>query len=120
AQVHPRHRQPVPGDADEADKALASGLDCRLERTALAQCGFPFDHVDEVVQLNQVDLVDAEAVKRAPDLFASSRVRSLAGLRREEYLVAVVLEPRRQPQLRVSVRRSRVDVVNAALEKQLE
>ena len=118
--MHPRHRQPVPGHADEADEALVARLDCRLERAAFAQGGLPFDHVHEVVQLNQVDVVDAEPVERAPDLLTGSRELALAGLRREEYLVAVVREPRCEAQLRVSVRRGRVDVVDAALEDQLE
>ena len=40
------------------------------------------------MQLDQVDVVDAEAVERAVDLFARGRALALAGLRREE-------EPRR-------------------------
>ncbi len=84
--VHPRHRQAVAGDADEADEALVARLDGRLERAAFAQRGLPLDHVDEVVQLDQVDVVDAEAVERAADLLARAVAVALAGLRREEEL----------------------------------
>ena len=120
AQVHRGDRQPVPGDADEADETLVARLDRRLERAALAQRGLPLDHVDEVVQLDQVDAVDAEPLERAPDLLLRSRVLALAGLRREEELVAVAREPRCEAQLRVAVRRGGVDVVDAVLEEQLE
>ena len=83
-EVHLRHGQPVPGDADEADQALVARLDRRFERAALAQRGLPLDRVDEVVQLEQVDAVDAEAVEGAVDLLARARSIALAGLRREE------------------------------------
>ena len=92
----------------------------RFERTAFAQRELPVDHVDEVVQLDQVDLVDAEPVERAANLFARSGAVALAGLRREEETVAMLREPRREPQLRVAVRRGDVDVVDAVLEQQLE
>ena len=95
--------QAVPGDADEADEALVARLDGRFERTAFAQRGFPLDHVDEVVQLEQVDVVDAEAVERAANLLVRAGSVALPGLRRDEEMVAVLREPRRKPQLRVAV-----------------
>ena len=88
--MHPRHRQAVAGDADEADEALVARLDGRFERAAFAQRGLPLDHVDEVVQLDQVDVVDAEPVERAADLLARAGAVALAGLRREEEPVAVL------------------------------
>ena len=118
--MHPGDREAVAGDADEADEALVARLDGGLERAAFAQRGLPLDHVDEVVQLQQVDVVDAEAVERAADLLARARAVALAGLRGEEEPVAVLRQPRCEPQLRVAVRRGRVDVVDAVLEQQLE
>ena len=72
------------GDADEADEALVARLDRRFERAALAQCGLPLDHVDQVVQLEQIDVVDSEAVEGAADLLAGSGPIALPGLRRQE------------------------------------
>ena len=51
------------GDADEADETLVARLDGSFERPAFAQRGLPLDRIDEVVQLEQVDVVDAEAVE---------------------------------------------------------
>ena len=45
---------------------------------------------------------------------------SLTGLRREEKPIAVLAQPRGEPQLRVAVRRSGVDVIDAVLEQELE
>ena len=118
--MHPRHRQAVAGDADEADETLVARLDGRFERAAFAQRSLPLDHVDEVVQLEQVDAIDAEPVERAADLLARAGAVALPGLRREEEPVAVLAQPRREPQLRVAVRRSGVDVIDAVLEQQLE
>ena len=69
--------------------------------------------LDEVVQLDEVDLVDAEPLERALQLAPGAVAVALAGLRRQEELVAVVGEERRQAQLRLAVRRGRVDVVDA-------
>ena len=98
-----RDREPVAGHADEAHEALVARLDRRLERAAGAQRGLPLDHVDEVVQLDQVDLVDAEPVERAADLLACAGAVALAGLGREEELLAVLRQPGRDPQLGVAV-----------------
>jgi hypothetical protein len=92
----------------------------RLERTARAERGLPLDHVDEVVQLEQVDADRRRAVERAVDLFARAGAVALPGLRRDEETVAVLRQPRREPAARVAVRRSGVDVVDAVLEQQLE
>ena len=118
--MHLRHRQAVAGDADEADETLVASLDRGFERAALAQRGLPLDHVDEVVQLEQVDAIDAEPVERAANLLARAGAVALPGLRREEEPVAVPAQPRSEPQLRVAVRRCRVDVIDAVLEQELE
>ena len=114
--MHPGDRQAVAGDADEPNEPLVARLHRRLQRTVLAQGELPVDYVDEVVQLEQVDVVDAEAVERAADLLACAGVVALAGLRRQEETVAVPLEPWGEPQLGVAVRGGRVDVVHAVLE----
>ena len=115
--MHPRHCQAVAGDADEADETFVACLDGRFERTAFAQRSLPLDHVDEVVELEQIDAFDTEPVERAANLLARAGAVSLPGLRREEEPVAVLAQPRREPQLRVAVRRSGVDVIDAVLEE---
>ena len=70
----------------------------------------------EAVQLDQVDLIDAHALERAPDLLARRRVGALASLRGEEEVAAVLAHPRREAQLGVAVARGGVDVVDAVLQ----
>ena len=65
-------------------------------------------------------MVDAEPVERAADLLVRACVVALAGLRREEELVAMPLQPWRDAELRVTVRRGGVDVVDAVAEEELE
>jgi hypothetical protein len=48
--VHRRDRQPVAGDAAEADKSLVACFDEGPERAALAQRRLPLDRVGEAVE----------------------------------------------------------------------
>src|SRR4051794_6435716 len=118
--MHLRHRQPVPGDAEEPDEAFVARFDRSFERTAVAQRDLPLVRVDEVVQLEEVDFLDAETLERATELVARRRVLTLARLRRKEEVVAVLREPRREAQLGIAVRRSGVDVVDTVLEQHVE
>ena len=117
APVHLRHRQPVAGDADEPHQALLPRLDGRLQGAVRAQRGVPLDDVDQVVQLDRVDPVDAEPVQRAADLLARAAVAPLPRLRREEERARVALQPGRDAQLGVAVARGDVDVVDPVLEQ---
>ena len=119
AQVHLRDRDAVAGDADEAHQPLVPGLDRRLEGAAGSQRDLPLDHVDQVVQLDQIDVVDAEALQRAPDLVARARRcarRSWSRGRTGRGCVAA----RRRAQLRVAVAGGDVDVVDAELQQCLQ
>ena len=118
--MHPGDGESVARDADEAHEAFVARLDRGLERAALAERLLPLAHVDEVVQLDQVDRVDAQPVERAVDLLAGSGAVALAGLRREEEAVAVPREPGGEPQLGVAVGGGGVDVVDAMLEQRFE
>ena len=118
--MHPRDRHAVTGDADEADEPLVARFDGCLQRATLAERGLPLVRIDEVVQLQEVDVVDPEAVERPADLVAGTGTITLARLRRQEELVAVLREQWREPKLGVAVRRSGVDVIDALLEEQLE
>jgi len=118
--VHSRRAQPVPGDTDETDEALLARLDRRFERSARTERGLPLDHVDEVVQLEQVDRVDAEPVERPPDLLARPYAVAAAGLRGQEESLPVTSEPRRKAQLGLAVRGGGVDVVHTELDQRLQ
>ena len=90
------------------------------QRAALAQRGVPLDRVDEVVQLEQVDLVDAEPLERAVDLLAGGRVVRSPVLVARKKRLGLAPQPRREAQLRVAVARRGVDVVDAVLEQHVE
>jgi hypothetical protein len=100
-----------------ANEPFLPRLDRRLKSSVLAERELPLDHV---VQLQQVDVVDAETLERASNLFARSVVVALFGLRRKEEPARVALEPRCDPQLRVAVRGGGVDVVDVVFEQDLE
>ncbi len=52
----------VAGDADEAHQTFLAGLDQGLQGTARAQRLVPFVGMDQGVQLQQIDVVSAQAV----------------------------------------------------------
>ena len=54
----------VAGHADRPDQALVEGPHRALQRAARVVRGLPLDLVDQVVQLDQVDVVDAQALQR--------------------------------------------------------
>ena len=90
-----------------------------MESPVFAQRKLPLDHIDEVVELDQVDVVDTQPVERAPYFLP----RSLYFL--SPVFVAtknswVALQPRRNTQLRAAVRRGGIDVVHTMLEQQRE
>ena len=118
--MHPCHRQAVAGDADEADETFVACFDGRFDRATFAQRGLPLDHVDEVVELEQVDMIDAEPVERAANLLAApARSRWPVFVARKNRS-RCWREPRREPQLRVAVRGSGVDVVDPVFEQHVE
>jgi hypothetical protein len=72
------------------------------------------------VQLDQVDVVDAEPLERAADALLRALVVPVARLRRDEEAAGLALQPRRDAQLGVAVRGRGVDVVDAVREKEVE
>jgi hypothetical protein len=83
----------MPSDTDEANEPFLARLDSRLERAILAKCGFPLDDVDKVVQLQQVDVVDAQALERAVELLLRALVVACVRLGGDEERPRVPLEP---------------------------
>ena len=118
--MHPRNGEAVTRDADETDEPLVAGLLGGLDRSILPQGELPLDHVDQVVQLQEVDLLDAESVERTANLLPRAAVVALPGLRGEKETIAIPGQPRRDPELRVAVGGGGVDVVHAVLEQDLE
>lgn len=84
APVLRRHRPAVAGDANRAHQPLVAGSDGRLQRPAGAERGLPLRRVNQVVQLDEIDVVDAEPFQRAVNLFAGGRGGALARLGGQE------------------------------------
>ena len=117
--VHGGHRRAVAGHTDEAHQPLLAGLDGRFQRPARSERRLPLRGVDEVVELDQVDLVDAQSLQGAADLVVRRLIGPLAGLRGEEDVRAVLLQPGTEPELRVAIAGGGVDVVDAEAKQQL-
>ena len=96
APVHLGDGEAVPGDADEPDEPFLPRLDGGAQRSVVAQRQVPLSRVDEAMELEEVDAVDAQPLERAPDLLARRSVGALAGLRREEEPVAVLTQEGRR------------------------
>src|SRR5207249_4977710 len=120
AAMHLGDARAVPGDADAAHQALLPRLDERFERTARTQRRLPLAFLDQVVQLNQVDVVDAQAFERAMQALARGRIGSLSRLCSQEEALAMPSHPGTDAQLRVAVGCGGVDVIDAVLEEEIE
>src|ERR1700693_3878345 len=72
------------------------------------------------MELDQIDVIDAQPVERAVDVLPSLRAGSRPGLCREEEVLPVTRHPRADAELGVSVPRGGVDVVDAVLQQHLE
>ena len=120
ASVHGGDGPAVTGHADEARQSLLAGLDRRLERAAGPERPTPVVGMSERVQLDQVDLVDAQPLERAVDVLAGLAGRPHPGLRCDEEVLPVARHPRADAQLGVAVPRGGVDVVDAVPEQELE
>ncbi len=118
--MHLRDPCPVTGDADELHESLLAGLDERSDRTVWRVCDFPLLRLDEIVQLDEIDVIDAEPLQRQFQLGAGGVASARIGLRGEEELVTVICEERLQPQFRVAIRRRRVDVVDTRLQHDVQ
>ena len=85
------------GNADEANEALVASLNKCFEGATFAVHLFPFFVLNQVVQLNEVDLMDSQAVKRFLELGPGSLAGSFAGLGCQEHFVTMGGKPRCQP-----------------------
>src|SRR2546428_9329387 len=92
--VHGGNGPAVTGHADEAREPLLTSLDQRLERAAGPHGLIPVVGVAEGVELDQVDVVDAQSLERAVEVLARLGRRPTAGLRREKEVLPVTGHPR--------------------------
>ena len=53
----------MPGDSDETDEPFLARFDRGLQRATFAERDLPLDDVGQVVQLQQVDVVDAQPIE---------------------------------------------------------
>lgn len=120
ALVHGGDGGAVAGDADIADEALVAGFEGGLEGAAGAHGGFPFEGVDEVVELEEVYLVDLKAFEGGVDLVFGFLVGAEAGFGGEEEVLAVVGHPGGEAEFGLAVAGGGVDVVDAVLEEEVE
>lgn len=111
--VHLRRPGAVAGDADEPDQALVTGLDRRPQRPLIAKCLFPLGLVHQVVELDQVDPVRAQAFERTADTIPRALITALVGFGREEHVIAVVFQEGSEPKLGIAVYGGSIDVVNS-------
>src|SRR5262249_58706588 len=93
AAVHLGHPRAMTGDADEPDQTRRARFHQGFERTARTERDLPFALVDEVVELNQIDLVDAQPLARALEACARALGYPLTPLCRQVAPVAIALHP---------------------------
>src|SRR5215211_9514184 len=103
------------GDADEPGEALVASTSQRLDGAAPSVRDLPFVFLDEVVELDEIDVVDAHARQRALEAGPCLVTGAVAGLCGQEHVGATLGEERRQAQLRFAVGGGGVDVVDAVL-----
>ncbi len=106
------------GHADVRHEPLVASREHRFERSARTDRDLPLVGLDEVVQLDQIDTVDTHPLQRPLQLRSSRGTRPLPRLGREEHLVAVLGQPRREPIFRCAVSGCGVDVVDPPLPHQ--
>jgi hypothetical protein len=86
----------VPGDPDGAHEAIVAGPPQRLHRTAGCEGHLPLLRLDEVVELDQVDPVHAEARQRPLEAGPGALAGAVGGLGGEEEGARVGGQPRGQ------------------------
>ena len=53
----------MPGDADETDKPFLARFDSGFQSSTFPQRRLPIDDVGQIVQLQQVDVIDAQPIE---------------------------------------------------------
>src|SRR5947199_40162 len=79
----------VAGNTYTSDQPLLFGFDRRLDHATRAERDVPLDGVGQVVELPQVDMVHAHAIKRAVQFLSCIGCFSLARLGGKEEMLAI-------------------------------
>ena len=95
--------QSVAGHPDVAGQPLVPGRGERLDGAPGREGNPVLLGFDQVVELDQVDVVDAQSGQRALQLGPGAVTGPLTGLGGQEHLVAVLREERGEPQLGVTI-----------------
>ena len=115
--MHAGDTQAVTGDADVSNQSLVTRSDQGLYRAARSERRAPLVLFDQIVQLNQVDLIDAEAGETPLETGPGVGTGPITRLGRHEEPVRVAGQPGGDPQLGVAVGGRGVDVVHAELQQ---
>src|SRR6516225_7922251 len=107
----------VPGDAYEPHQALFARFDAGFKRTVRTESDVPFDWISQAVELNQINSFHAHPLKGLVDLALGIVIRALAGFRGEKEASRMSFKPGRDSQLRVTVPRGDVNVVNTVAQQ---
>jgi hypothetical protein len=117
SQVHPRDAKPVTGNSDETNHSLLSGLDESLDGAPGAMRRVPLVIFNQVVELNQVQPIHAEAMEGALKASPGTWAGALPSLRGEEEVVPVGGHPWRNPQFGIAIGRRGIDMVYPKLKE---
>src|SRR5580704_1930177 len=120
AAMHRGNLRAMTGNADKPHEPLRSRFDQSLKRATGSQSGRPFILGDQVVHLDQIYLIDAQALQRTMKTVASALIRAIAGFSGEKKSLAMLVHPRTDSQFRFAVRRRRIDMIDAIFEQHLE
>ena len=101
-------------------KSFVAGLYQRFDRAAGSMCRLPLVFFDQIVELDEVDLVDAEASEASLETRPSRGAGPFIRFGGHEEPVAVASQPGGDAQLGVTVGGGGVDVVHAELEEGVE
>ena len=118
--MHLWDAETVAGDADMTHESFVTGGEERGDRPVVAERRLPLVLLDEAVELDQIDGVDPHACERALEFGAGIVGGSAPGLRRQEHVVAVVLQEVVEADLTVAVHCRRVDVIDAGFGDQFK
>src|SRR5207245_7150635 len=118
--MHGRDGPAVARHADEAGQPLPARLDRRFEHAILAHGLIPVVRVAERMELDEIDMIDAQTLERAMDVLTAFFRGARAGLRRQKEVLPVTRHPGSDAELGIAVARRRVDVVHAVAQEHLE
>src|SRR5215472_8957818 len=100
--MHRGDLRAMAGHPDEPRQSLRARLDQRLERAAGSQSGFLLFLSREVVHLDEVHVIDTQALQRTMETVARALVGAVAGLGGEEEALAMLPHPGADPQFRIA------------------